>query len=158
MKMMRSSLGCIALASLLLAACGDDGGTNGHADAAPVNCATEDRADPYVAGMTAEGSAGYSVKLVQSTPAPPAKGDNTWELQLLDGTTPVDGATLELVPFMPDHGHGTPIGAEVTAGGSDGMYTATPVNLWMPGYWEVTVNITDGSNTDSVVFKTCIDG
>lgn len=146
------------LAATGLVACDDDH-NHEHADAAAVNCASETRADPYVAGMEASGSNGYKVVLMSSTPAPPAKGDNEWQLQLVDtGDTPIDGATLELSPFMPDHGHGTPIGAVVTPAGSNGEYTATPVNLWMPGYWEVTVNIDDGGTTDSAVFKVCIDG
>lgn len=147
------------LASLVLAACGDDGSTaNEFPDGMVVNCSTEDRADPYVAGMEATGTNGYTVKLMESDPAPPAKGDNAWTLEVLEGTTPVDGATLQLVPFMPDHGHGTSINAQVTPQTDSGMYLATPVNLWMPGYWEVTVNIDDQGTTDSVVFKTCIDG
>jgi len=155
---MKLTFALIAAASFTLGACGDDDGHSGHADAAAVNCAVETRADPYVAGMEEAGANGYSVKLMASTPAPPAKGDNAWELQVLSGTTPLDGATVTVTPFMPDHGHGTPIGATVTAGATAGMYDADPVNLWMPGYWEVTVAIDDGGTTDSVVFKTCIDG
>ena len=154
------ALGFLASASLVLAACGDDGHNHDHADAvATFNCAQESRADVYVSGMQAAGSNGYKVKLMTSTPAPPSKGNNTWALQLLDsGDTPIDGATLDVTPFMPDHGHGTPIGTAVTPGGSNGEYSAEPVNLWMPGYWEVTVDIDDGGTTDSVVFKTCIGG
>ncbi len=156
--MSRLAFACLTASSLLMIACGDDDDSHGHADAMAVSCAVEDRADPYVAGMEAVGTNGYKVKLMASTPAPPAKGDNTWELQVLVGDTPADGVTVEVVPFMPDHGHGTPISATVTAGGSDGMYTAAPVNLWMPGYWTVTVNIDDRGTTDSIVFNTCIDG
>ena len=157
--MTRYVLGMLAVAGLGLVGCSDDDGHT-HEDAATtVRCVDETRTDPYVAGMEVVGTNGYKVKLMSSTPAPPAKGDNLWELQLLDSSdTPIDGATLDLTPFMPDHGHGTPIGATVTPMNSDGMYMADPVNLWMPAYWEVTVDIDDGGVTDSVVFKTCIDG
>ena len=74
------------------------------------------------------------------------------------GGAPVDGATLEVTPFMPDHGHGTSINAVVTPSGSNGEYDVTPVNMWMPGYWEVTVDIDDQGTADSAVFKVCIDG
>ncbi len=158
--MYKLTLGLVATLGITMVACGDDDhGNHNHADAAAVSCAQETRADPYVAGMEAMGANGYKVVLMTSDPAPPAKGDNVWTLQVMaTGDAPVDGATVGVVPFMPDHGHGTPITATVTGTGSNGEYGATPVNLWMPGYWEVTVNIDDGGTTDTAVFKVCIDG
>jgi hypothetical protein len=59
---------------------------------------------------------------------------------------------------MPDHGHGTPIEAITTPVGSGGEYAVTPLNLWMPGLWRVTVTLSDGSPVDSVEYFFCING
>ncbi|HLU68919.1 MAG TPA: FixH family protein, partial [Kofleriaceae bacterium] len=111
------------LAALALApACGGDDGHGDHEE--EVNCAEETRDDTYVANLAKDGERGnLSVVLVESDPGPPAKGDNAWTLQLVDADQqPVDGATVTVTPFMPDHGHGTPIDVEVTPGGGAGMY------------------------------------
>lgn len=143
----------------LAGACGDDDPQH-HADAATVNCELETRADDYVAGLEKVGAGGVKVALVESVPAPPAKGDNTWQLSVVDNAdTPLEGLTLEVTPNMPDHGHGTPVEAVVTAGAEAGQYEAGPVNLWMPGLWEVTVSVSDGADVnDEVVFSFCIEG
>lgn len=150
---------CLPLVLVLAAsACGDDGSAHHHTDGAPVDCSIETRADTYVAGLSKVGAGGYEFVLVESVPAPPAKNDNTWTVELRDGAgATVDGATMTAVPFMPDHGHGTPITAEVTAQGS-GRYQIAPVNLWMPGLWETTVAVDIQGVTDEVVFAFCIDG
>lgn len=154
-------LSIILAVPALLAACSDDGQQgNGNPDGAPVSCASETRDEEYVAGLEKVGASGTKVILVESTPAPPAKGNNTWRLRVLDSAdTPLDGLTVELVPFMPDHNHGTPINAEVTALAEPGEYQAEPVNLWMPGLWEVTVQVSDGADlSDSVIYRFCIEG
>jgi len=122
-----------------------------------VDCATETRADTYVAGLEKQGSQ-LIVSLV-SDPAPPTKGDNVWTLTVtdLDGN-PMDGLSLDSQPFMPDHGHGTPNQESQSDGSTVGEYVLSPINLWMPGYWEVTIAITGDSIDDSVMFKPCIDG
>lgn len=145
------------LAALWLAACGHDDGDGPHGE--PVDCSTATGADTYVANLSKAGTNGFEMRLVESQPAPPAKGDNIWTVQLLDDTgAAVDGATLSAVPFMPDHGHGTPITAETTPMGADGMYEIAPINLWMPGIWDVTVDIDASGTTDQVVYTFCIDG
>ncbi|MCS6915948.1 MAG: FixH family protein [Myxococcales bacterium] len=140
---------------LLLAGCqaGDDHHHDDH-------CADDPRADAYAANLVKDGSRGvYRFKLLESDPAPPAKGDNTWRLQLLDRAgSLVPGATLKLTPYMPDHGHGTPKSAVVTPASPEGTYTATPVNLFMPGLWEVTIEAQRGQDRDSAVFRFCIAG
>lgn len=142
----------------LSVACGGDNAPN--SDAAGVNCSNEPCADTYTANMVKSGSSGsFIFLLIDSTPGPPAKGDNSWNLRLTDtGDTPIDGATLEVTPFMPDHGHGTPIRVVVTPAGSNGEYTAAPINLWMPGLWEVTIDATAGADSDSVVYRFFIEG
>jgi hypothetical protein len=157
-----------AAAAALAAACGGGGDGEGPAETpgptpgSGIDCERETRDDPYVPGRVVDGERGvFQVTLVASDPAPPDKGDNTWTLEVTEraGGQPVDGATIEITPFMPDHGHGTPIRAQVTAGGAPGVYRAGPVNTWMPGYWEVSVSVvgSDG-RSDRVVFKLCIEG
>jgi hypothetical protein len=134
-------------------ACGDDHGEHQHA----ASCDDEPRAEAYVAGLEKLGS-GVKVHLT-SVPAPPTKGDNTWTLTVSDlSDVPLDGLTIDSTPFMPDHGHGTPLQETVTAGTAPGEYVMAPVNLWMPGYWEVSIDLSGTGVDDQVIYKVCIDG
>jgi len=144
--------------ALLLAACGNDAA---EPDAG-YNCEVETRDEEFVAGMTKTGDLGLEFVLVSSQPAPPARFDNTWVLEVHDSTgAPLDGATVEVKPFMPDHNHGTSIDTVVTpVDGMPGQYQLEPVNLFMPGVWEVTVKATPAGGSqadrDQVVFSFCI--
>ena len=142
-------------ATALLAACDD-----GQEPMDEVNCALEDRAQSYVAGLIGEGATEIEITLLESVPGPPAKGDSTWRIQVMDGAgTPLSGLTVTVTPYMPDHGHGTPIPAEVTELADPGQYEVAPVNLWMPGLWEVNIEVTDGAAlTDAATFSFCIEG
>src|SRR5689334_22277244 len=104
--MRRSS--SIALAVLTaLAACGG-GGDDAGDDEEDVDCALEDRADVFVVGLAKTGEAGLTFKLMSSTPAPPSRGNNAWEIEIVDGAgAPMVGAAVSVKPFMPDHQHGT---------------------------------------------------
>jgi hypothetical protein len=53
---------------------------------------------------------------------------------------------------MPDHAHGSPQPVVVTEMG-DGEYKLDPVNLFMAGYWEVTISAED----DDIVFPLCVE-
>jgi hypothetical protein len=125
------------------------------------NCATETRADTFVVGLDKVGAASMlDFKLMSADPAPPARGNNTWELQVSAMTSGivgngVAGASLTVTPFMPDHAHGTPIQVVITDKGA-GMYELSPVNLWMPGLWQTTIQVTSGSGSDQAVFSFCL--
>lgn len=131
-------------------------------DAIPVDaprfCDSETRDDPYGAGLTKIGANGYSVVLVSSTPAPPQKGNNTWVVQVRH-PDPIDGLHLRVVPFMPDHGHGTAVVPVITPG-ANGTYTAAPVNLFMTGFWSTRIDLLDAANGDAeldhVAFLFCV--
>src|SRR5262249_40017779 len=71
-------------------------------------------------------------------PAPPARGTDTWSMRITDaaGTTQ-PGLTVGVLPFMPDHGHGTSVNASVTAN-PDGTYTVAPLYFFMPGVWRIS--------------------
>ena len=142
------------------AACGG-GGVVMDNDAGTYNCANETRADTFVVGLDKHGAAtALDFKLVQADPAPPARNDNTWQLQIsaMSGGTvgsTVAGASLTVTPFMPDHQHGTPIQVGITDKGG-GMYELSPVNMWMPGLWETTIQASSASGSDQAVFRFCI--
>jgi hypothetical protein len=124
------------------------------------SCDTEMRAVRKVAGLERTSTAGsFVAKLVTTDPDPPVKGNNTWTIEIDDATTaPVDGLAMKATPFMPDHNHGTSVKALVSPAGT-GVYTITPLYLYMSGYWEVTVDITPASGPmDRVMFPVCIEG
>ncbi|MBL0212516.1 MAG: FixH family protein [Myxococcales bacterium] len=135
-------------------ACADD--SSMADDTADVNCAVE-TADQYVVGLEKAGTV-LDVQLMSALPAPPARGDNEWIIHVntVAGAAPVSGATISVTPFMPKHQHGTPVDVKVDAMPSAGEYKLSPVNLWMPGVWETTIEMTSTSGTDSVVYRFCI--
>lgn len=165
---LRRRLGRSALLTVLLApslaACGAGDASapsSAQAEADASTCDADPRAEAYVAGMTQQSQEGrFALQLLQSDPAPPAKGDNTWDIRLLDATgASLDGATIDVQPFMPDHGHGTSLDAVVVpASSGKGEYSISPVNLWMPGLWQVTLHVEAAELSDDVVLGFCIAG
>lgn len=147
----------IALLMTLAPACAGDDGT----DAPTARCDMETRADIYTPGMSKDGDDQvFKLILLESDPAPPDKGDNTWIIEVQDFTTgaPIDDATFAITPFMIDHGHGSPIVPTVSAEGAPGNYRITPLNLWMPGLWQVSFEISAGAAMDTMVFSFCVEG
>lgn len=136
-----------------------EGGSDGTEGETEPVCPTEDRATPYEPGWVVEGRGGQiEVELIESTPAPPIKGDNRWHLRIRDlesGET-VEGLDVSASPFMPDHDHGTPIVAELSELGG-GEYALEPVNLFMQGYWRVRIDASGGSLDDYAIFPICVD-
>lgn len=120
-------------------------------------CVVETRDDDYAVGLSKAG-AFVTASFISADPAPPGRGDNTWVLNFSDSDgAPIDGLEIEVTPTMPDHDHGTPIVAVVTATGVAGEYRITPVNLFMAGYWEVAFDVTLGDEQDSVAFGFCVE-
>jgi hypothetical protein len=85
------------------------------------------------------------------------KGTNSWTIQIADGGgNAIDGLTIGVLPYMPDHAHGTTVEAVVTDTGG-GVYGITPLYLYMEGFWTVTLSLQPASGaSDSVVFPVCI--
>jgi hypothetical protein len=101
-----------------------------------------------LATVTSDG--GHWVVSIQSSPQPPRKGtvDVTYTITSADAQgAPADGLTLNVVPWMPAHGHGGSELPVVTPLGG-GAYLATPVYLYMSGHWELRTEI-DGDVTDN---------
>jgi hypothetical protein len=142
-----------------LAACG--GGTSSTPDAAD-NCTGDPRAETFYVGLDHHGDAGsLDFVLVSADPAPPARPDNTWVVQINGMSAgvvgnPLTGVSMAVTPFMPDHQHGTPIPVNITAMPTAGQYQLSPINTWMPGLWQTTIQAQSGSTTDKTVFTFCI--
>ena len=146
----------------VFAALGACGGNSTPSPDAADDCSADPRADTFVVGLDKHGVSGNLDFVLQSAnPAPPARGDNTWIIEvnaMAQGVvgSPMTGVDMAVTPFMPDHGHGTPIPVGVTAMPTAGQYELTPINMWMPGYWETTIQAQAGSVSDQVVFKFCV--
>lgn len=152
-----SCLGCLAS----LAACG--GGDSSTPDAnEALACVESGRGDIYAVGLEHMGSGGkLDFKLMSATPAPPARNINAWQLQInqVTGGAAAAGASLIVTPFMPDHQHGAGAHKVVSQESSTtpGLYDLSDINMWMPGYWEVTIDATlPDSSHDTVIYKFCI--
>jgi hypothetical protein len=143
------------LAAGMLAACG---GSSSSPDAGDVvNCQTDPRVATYAPNMSVKSSGGtMTFTLVQSNPAPPGRGNDTWIIHLSDVSgQALTNLSLSVLPFMPDHGHGTAVNATVTANGG-GDYTVTPLYFFMPGVWRI--RFTSSGSTETTDFWFCIPG
>lgn len=148
------------LAPALLALCAVTACSDSHGDdSEEVDCSTVTGTDTFVVGLAKSGAAGMlDFALMSATPAPPARDNNTWTVQIKDTAgTALEGATLTVTPFMPSHQHGSPIAVVVTPTATPGEYELDPVNLWMPGVWETTIQAQKDSVVDSAVYSFCIE-
>jgi hypothetical protein len=143
-----------ALAGALFAC----GSSSSAADAGDVvNCQTDARVSTYAPNMSVKSSAGaMTFALVQSSPSPPARGNDTWTIHVTDASgQPLPNLSLSVQTFMPDHGHGAPVVAAITANGG-GDYTVTPLDFFMPGVWRI--RFTSAGSADTTDFWFCIPG
>jgi hypothetical protein len=160
MRILCTSLGLVLLA-LPLVACGSKPADSPDASE---DCSMDSRADTFVVGLDKKGQAGaFDFVLESATPAPPARNNNTWVIQVNSMSagvvgSPVSGlaANMAATPYMPDHGHGTPIPVKITETSTPGQYQLDPVNMWMPGLWQTTIQVDNGGVTDKAVFSFCI--
>lgn len=130
----------LALA-LTLGGCGEatDGGQG--LDVPPVFSATPSE-------MVASASDRLQLAVTWS-PETPVKGQNAVRLQFLDDQRPVNGLTVDVVPWMPAHGHGTAIRPTV-ASSAPGEFVARPIYLYMSGAWQLRIAIA-GAIADSAI-------
>jgi hypothetical protein len=149
----------ILLTAVVVTACSGDDDPSSSSGAPPqTGCAADNRKDVYTAGLV-KPAGDLSVKLVEASPAPPAKGTNTMTIEVRDGAgNPVDGATITVTPFMPDHAHGSAVKPIVTPSGS-GKYAVEKVYLAMAGLWKLTVAVQmPGGALHEAAFQFCLDG
>lgn len=152
--MMRTTV-FLGFAALAVAGC-DKGGDEPPMEEEESRCAAEDRDEPFHLGLERDGEATKMV-FTDAEPAEPIRGINKWTLDVTDlADAPVEGATLTVKPWMPDHGHGSPQPVVVEDVG-DGQYVLDPVNLFMAGYWEITITTEMGDATDEAMFPFCVE-
>ena len=154
---MRTRFSCLAAAAV---ACGEKTTDSTHSmhHGGPTGCGGE--VVDVRPGLRHPCDAGScTVEVVEATPAPPDRGPNTWTLRMLDQSDSIIPlALLEVAPFMPLHNHGT---APPTIQGkeSDEGWSIGPVDLFMPGLWELRVR---GVGTDSTEYSAaiafCVEG
>ncbi|GMV12862.1 MAG: hypothetical protein AMXMBFR56_10860 [Polyangiaceae bacterium] len=146
----------LVLSVISVAGCSDESESGGSGGQGGASCA----GDTFSAGLQKTGKSGkLTVTLESADPAPPQKGDNRWTIRVTDPAgAAISDATVTVTPFMPEHGHGTSVQAVVTPK-SDGRYELFPVNLLMPGKWEITLDVgLPGGQSDSVVYTFCVEG
>lgn len=147
-----------SLLFVTLAACGSSGSTG--PDAAD-NCTNDPRAETPVVPLEHMGDGGaLDFKIMSYDPAPPARGNNTWIVQINQMTggvvgQPMSNEQMTVTPFMPDHGHGTAIVPVITTMPTAGQYQIANINTWMPGLWEITIAATTAP-ADQTVYRFCI--
>jgi hypothetical protein len=151
-------LGAAALAAVVATGCGGSPATAADG-AALFSCETETRDVDYMPDLTRTAASGrWQVVLMTSEPGPPVKGTNTWTVKLLDDTgAPRDDVPITVRTFMPDHNHGSTIKASVTPMGN-GVFRVSPLYLYMPGLWQVTLDLDAPNAPDNVMFPICIPG
>lgn len=65
---------------------------------------------------------------------------------------PIDDATITLVGGMPVHDHGLPTLPLATQNVGEGNYLVEGMKFHMNGWWQVTISIVSGGDSDSVTF------
>jgi len=169
--------GVLVLASLLvasLAACSGDSTPSDRGDGlvgedgqplpeGTVACAEDPRVDNYVA-LDKPGELGVlSFRLSAVEPAPPAKGNNVFQLEISDAAgEPIEG-DLHVDLKMPDHGHGTSVKPTIDFDPQTEQYTVSPLYLFMPGVWRIQLEAYAGAAAgatplDRTALYFCIQG
>jgi hypothetical protein len=125
-----------AFAAVLAACSGSSGGQAGPCSGSPV--------------ATVPSKSGALTVAVCLSQEPPYAGDLNAELTITQtsGNTPVDGLTLQVVPWMPQMGHGTSVVPTIEAEGG-GKYLVNNLYLFMSGTWALQTTLS-GAATDSV--------
>ncbi|MDF2693425.1 MAG: hypothetical protein K0S65_1808 [Labilithrix sp.] len=143
----------------LVSACSSDEGDGGGGAAPATGCAADNRKDVYTAGLS-KPAGRFSVTLLESKPGPPIKGTNAMTLELVDPAgQPLDGATVVVMPWMPDHAHGSAVKPVVTDMGG-GKYEVDKIYLAMAGLWQIKVSVqpAGGGPIQEATFQFCLDG
>jgi hypothetical protein len=173
--MLRSLVSSAAELALIaaLAACGGSGSDEGPGAPAPtVSCREDARLDDYTDPGAGEldkvGELGVvSFHFFDLEPAPPAKGNNTFHIELSPiaaGAAPsgaLSQSELRVDLRMPDHGHGTSVEPVVTPGPTSDpsrrAFVVAPLYLFMPGVWRLEFEAFDTSVGESPGIQSMID-
>lgn len=95
----------------------------------------------------------YQIKLLSLDPNPPERGENTWRFKLnsADSQESLTGCEVTLVPYMPEHGHGSPKEPEFSELGG-GEYEFSDIVFTMPGLWSMGFDVSCGDFMTEQVF------
>jgi hypothetical protein len=148
-------MGLVVLSALVLASCA---APNGDKDEPPIDCSNVSGVDTFVDGLEKIGSNKLvDFRLLSIDPSPPTRGDNTWRISMETGSplAPIDGANISVSSRMPEYDLDSPVNPIVTPTSTLGEYEIEPVNLWMPGTWEVTIDVS-GPQSDHAAYRFCV--
>jgi hypothetical protein len=142
---------------------GGTGGSSMDSDAL-VDCTMDPLVDTYTANLKKTGQLNMlTFTLVESDPAPPARGTNVMKLKVtkMDGTAVTGDLTAKL--SMPYHGHPTSVQPVITFDAATSTYTIDPAYLFMPGVWLLQFSAFEGSSDAGVPLDTgsyyfCVEG
>jgi hypothetical protein len=105
---------------------------------------------PPEALTTVASTSGALQIALRSVPDPPVRGQNVGQLTLTDGNgQPIDGVTVQVLPFMPSHGHGTSEAVGITDQGG-GVFIANPLYLFMAGEWQIQMKFQGAINDTAI--------
>ena len=96
---------------------------------------------------SATASSGASIEVRTAPAQPPVRGKVQLEVQVHDAAgIPRDGLTIDVVAWMPSHGHGA-AGTPVVTPLGGGSYRVEGCALTMAGSWQIRMTMigTDGS-------------
>lgn len=99
----------------------------------------------YAAVTSDSGAVTFEVRTAPTQP--PGRGRVTVEFAITEG--PAEGLSLDVVPWMPEMGHGAST-VPVVEALPGGLYRASSVDFFMPGRWELRTAIS-GAVTDHAV-------
>ena len=105
---------------------------------------------------TTRKSEGGSITVSYSNPEKtvPLNQIHSWILTLKDKNGKLlENAEIAASADMPEHLHGTTTRPEARPGSKPGQYVIEGMNFHMPGWWEVTLDITGGGTRDLVRFQ-----
>jgi YtkA-like len=165
--MFRRSAAAIASLAFMAcsAGCGGSGEETPAADASgSVSCSADPRLDAYSGELDKAGELGVlSFRFFDLDPAPPAKGLNTFHVEVTGAGADVTPGQLRVDLRMPDHGHGTSVEPIVGADAAPGTYTVRQLFLFMPGVWRLEFEAlatpdAGAAMLDSVALHFCVEG
>lgn len=92
---------------------------------------------------------------LQVKPDPPRMGINNSAILKIyerDSKVKVEGAFVEVTPWMTQHSHGSSKKTRITEKG-DGEYSIENIYFTMEGEWDLIVKITKNTQEDQVIFS-----
>lgn len=126
----------VATLALVLAACGGSGGTQGVSF-------------PAQALESVDSSSGQLHIEVRSSPQPPTRGKNAFQLTVKDGSgNAVSGEQLAIQLWMPDMGHGSSVTPAVVDQGN-GVFEVDDCYFAMAGTWQLRMTFTGKQSDDA---------